>query len=153
MVSELFIHVFEHICALTCCSSEHPILLLLDNHVSHTSLEAIIYVKENGIVILSFPPHCSHRLQPLDVGVFGPFKISMNNVHASYPGKYDIAGISKVAFFLPLRWKIYSLYLKRHDYGLYINLYSVMMIFQLHMSLIVRILNEEMKVLNLHKLQ
>lgn len=24
--------------------------------------------------MLSFPPHCSHKLQPLDVSVFGPFK-------------------------------------------------------------------------------
>ena len=28
----------------------------------------------NGLHILTFPPHCSHRLQPLDVCVFGPFK-------------------------------------------------------------------------------
>ena len=24
--------------------------------------------------MLTFPPHCSHKLQPLDVSVFGPFK-------------------------------------------------------------------------------
>lgn len=38
--------------------------------------------RENGIVILTFPPHCSHRLRPLDVGVYSPFKtryrIAMN---------------------------------------------------------------------------
>ena len=30
--------------------------------------------KENGLCLLTFPPHCSHKLQPLDIGVYGPFK-------------------------------------------------------------------------------
>lgn len=29
---------------------------------------------ENGVTLLSFPPHCSHKLQPLDVSVYGPVK-------------------------------------------------------------------------------
>ncbi|KAJ8966288.1 hypothetical protein NQ314_003626 [Rhamnusium bicolor] len=41
---------------------------------SHITLQAIYYARDNGIVVLSFPPHTSHKLQPLDVGVFGPFK-------------------------------------------------------------------------------
>ena len=49
-------------------------LLLLGNHHSHVTLETIDYDKEHGIVLLSFPPHCSHKLQPLDRAVYGPFK-------------------------------------------------------------------------------
>jgi hypothetical protein len=49
-------------------------LLILDNHEAHRSIEAIEYAKENNIVILSLPPHTSHRVQPLDVGVFSSFK-------------------------------------------------------------------------------
>lgn len=30
--------------------------------------------RENSILLLTFPPHCSHRLQPLDVGVYSSFK-------------------------------------------------------------------------------
>ena len=30
--------------------------------------------KDNGIVMLSFPPHCSRKLQPLDSTVYGPLK-------------------------------------------------------------------------------
>lgn len=51
-----------------------PTLLLLDNHTSHLSIEAIDLAAENGITMLTFPPHCSQRMQPLDVGVFGPIK-------------------------------------------------------------------------------
>ena len=51
-----------------------PVLLLLDNHSSHLSVEALDIAIASGVHILSFPPHCSHRLQPLDVSVFGPVK-------------------------------------------------------------------------------
>ncbi|GFT43223.1 DDE-1 domain-containing protein [Trichonephila clavipes] len=47
-----------------------------ENHKSHVSIEAIILAKEHGIVMLTFPPHTSHKLQPLDRGVFSPFKNS-----------------------------------------------------------------------------
>ena len=46
---------------------------MMDNHESHVSLETINAASENGLVILSFPPHCSHRMQPLDVSIYGPF--------------------------------------------------------------------------------
>ncbi|KAH9524423.1 hypothetical protein Btru_054516 [Bulinus truncatus] len=37
------------------------------------------YATANGIVMLSFPPHCTHKLQPLDRTVYGPFKKACNN--------------------------------------------------------------------------
>ncbi|KAK9700877.1 DDE superfamily endonuclease [Popillia japonica] len=43
--------------------------LLLDNHISHCSLVANDYCRESGIILLSLPPHASHKLQPLDVTV------------------------------------------------------------------------------------
>ena len=61
------------------CSVESPVLLLLDNHDSHLSIDVLDYAKANGVVMLSFPPHSSHRLQPLDVSVFGPFKKYYNS--------------------------------------------------------------------------
>lgn len=55
-------------------SVDDPVLLLLDNHSSHLTIEALDIAAANGVRILSFPPHCSHRLHPLDVSVFGPVK-------------------------------------------------------------------------------
>ena len=60
-------------------SNKDKVLLLLDNHYSHVTLETIDYAKEHGIVLLSFPPHCSHKLQPLDRAVYGPFKRYYNS--------------------------------------------------------------------------
>ena len=48
------------------CTKENRHLLLLDSHESHKSFEVIIFARDNGVVMLTFPPHCTHRLQPLD---------------------------------------------------------------------------------------
>jgi len=65
-------------------SIEKPVLLLLDNHSSRLSIESLNYAKENGIVMLSFPPHCSHKLQPLDRTIFGPFKKYVNSIYDAW---------------------------------------------------------------------
>lgn len=47
-------------------------LLILDGHASHVSPQFVEYCNANNIVPLCLPPHSTHELQPLDVGVFGP---------------------------------------------------------------------------------
>lgn len=106
MTGDLFLDVLKHIVTHTNCTKDKPILLVLGNHSSHGSLETILFCRNNGIHVLSFPPHTSHRLQPLDVAVYGPFKKfcnnSLNNYHINNPGKkitiYDIAELSKQPF-------------------------------------------------------
>ena len=80
---------------------EHPVLPLLDNHYSHLAIDVLDYCKDNGVVPLSFPPHCSHKLQPLDRAVFGPLKKiwgpEQQTLMRSNPGKtmtiFDLPGI------------------------------------------------------------
>lgn len=69
-----FMLFMQHFHAHSHASKENPVLLLIDNHSSHLSIEALDYAAMNGITLLSFPPHCSHKLQPLDVSVYGPVK-------------------------------------------------------------------------------
>ena len=88
------------------CTPGNRVLLILDNHESHISVEAIDFARENGIVLLSFPPHCSHRMQPLDRTVYGPFKTHYNVAADAWmkeiKGKsmtiYEIAGLVGKAF-------------------------------------------------------
>ena len=47
-----------------------PILLLMDNHACHISIEVIEVAKQNQILLLLFPPSCTHALQPLDTVTF-----------------------------------------------------------------------------------
>lgn len=106
MTSSLFFKTMEHVVNHTKCTKEDPILLLLDNHESHCSLDVIIFAKENGVIMVTFPPHCTHRLQPLDVSVMGPFKtkykVAQNDWMLSHPGKtitiHNVADLAGKAF-------------------------------------------------------
>ena len=49
-------------------------LLLCDGHDSHISADFVSFCIQNRIDLLLLPPHSSHLLQPLDVGVFAPLK-------------------------------------------------------------------------------
>jgi hypothetical protein len=49
-------------------------LLLLDGHGSHMNAEFLDRAKELNILILALPPHSTHLMQPLDVGVFQSLK-------------------------------------------------------------------------------
>ena len=101
ITKELFVDWLKHFVQTTRCSKEKRVLLCMDNHVSHVSLEAIEFAKANGIILLTFPPHTSHRLQPLDKTVYGPLKQSYNNECAKWmlnnPGRtitiHEISGL------------------------------------------------------------
>lgn len=47
--------------------------------------------KENEVVMLSFPPHFSHKLQPVDQSEYGPFKKYLSSAQGTWmrknPGK------------------------------------------------------------------
>lgn len=102
MTANIFVKVLQHIQKYTSCNTENKILIIMDNHETHISLEAILYSRANGIVLLSFPPHCTHQMQPLDKAIFGPFKSrikkSFNDYILNNPGKpitiYEIAKLS-----------------------------------------------------------
>jgi hypothetical protein len=65
-------HVFDPFSKLHSTSAKR--LLILDGHSSHETAEFDNFCRENAIICLCMPPHTSHLLQPLDVGVFGPLK-------------------------------------------------------------------------------
>lgn len=106
MQGELFEDVLKHFVRCERPNRENPKLILLDNHESHLNLGALNYAKKNGIILLTFPPHCSHQLQPLDISIFGPFKRyyndSSNRWMTNHPGSvisiYDIAELVGDAF-------------------------------------------------------
>jgi len=84
MTAENFKAFLVHFVKHTKCSPQRPVLLLLDNHESHLGIGGLEYAKENGIVMMSFPPHCSHQLQPLDRSVFGPLKTYAGSAQSNW---------------------------------------------------------------------
>nr|CAH0108297.1 unnamed protein product [Daphnia galeata] len=95
--------------------------------MSHLDYQAVTFAKEHGIILLTFPPHCSHALQPCDVNVFGPFKracgksqndwlhlhpgerisikhiaeLSTGTFQEAFPPKNIIAGFKATEFLIP----------------------------------------------------
>ncbi|KAJ8963477.1 hypothetical protein NQ318_018960 [Aromia moschata] len=67
MVEKNFVKFVRHFINFSRCSKERSVLMLLDNHDSHLSIEALDLLKDNGVVGVSFPPHRSHKLQPRSV--------------------------------------------------------------------------------------
>jgi hypothetical protein len=73
MQTEIFVDWFKHFLSHTNPSKENPVLLILDGHKTHTlNLEVIYLAREKYVTLLCLPPHCSYRLQPLDVGFMKP---------------------------------------------------------------------------------
>lgn len=64
-------HFLEAVKATKC---KLPVLLLLDGHRSHVSLETAKLCAENGVVLYCFPAHASHIIQPCDLTLFGSLK-------------------------------------------------------------------------------
>ena len=50
------------------CTTVRPVILIMDNHVSHLSTSVIDVAEEYNIILCCLPPHSSHILQPLDKG-------------------------------------------------------------------------------------
>lgn len=106
MNSELFLDWLEHFAKYTKPSEDDPVLLILDNHVSHCSLSSVELCRKNNIVLLTLPPHASHMLQPLDKVIFAPFKKfyadEIEKWMCSHPGRavtqMDVAGLFGAAF-------------------------------------------------------
>lgn len=75
---ELYFKFMQHFIKNTKPSKNERVLLIIDNHETHLSLQTVDLAANAGVVILTLPPHCSHRLQPLDVSVYFPFKAFYN---------------------------------------------------------------------------
>ena len=106
MTGEAFVKYLQHVVKHARPMKEDPILLILDNRASHIGLQVIDFCREKGIIMVSIPPHCTHRLQPLDISFFGPLKTyysrSCDAWMAHHPGQaiteYHVASLVNGAY-------------------------------------------------------
>ena len=84
MNQELFVDFLKHFrkCVLGGVSVENPHLLLLDRHGSHMGLGSYSPSKIHGARDGMYTPHSSHRLRPLDIGVFRPVKVKFGQMRS-----------------------------------------------------------------------
>ena len=105
MTKELFTKWMIHFIHFAKPSRTRRVFLLLDGHSTHIkNIDAINFAKDNYIDIICFPPHTSHRLQPLDVSFMSPLKSYCNKglshmvIQREYVRLRDLAGIFAKAY-------------------------------------------------------
>ena len=64
-----------------------PVLLVLDGHGSHITIDVTEFAQSNNIHLLCLLSHTSHILQPLDVGVFKYLKSFFSKACRQYMAK------------------------------------------------------------------
>jgi DDE superfamily endonuclease len=84
-------HVFD---PLTRPRANHkPRILISDGFGTHHSLELMKFCFESNIILCQLPSHTSHKLQPCDVGAFGPLKTAYREqVEQLYRGGANMVG-------------------------------------------------------------
>ena len=84
MNGERFLETLQHVPKRTHCSPDKKIILIMNNAVCHMNIHAVEYAIENGIVIVTLPPHTTAKLQSLDVSVFGLFKTHLQAIQNDF---------------------------------------------------------------------
>ena len=70
----LFLKWMEHFVLYINTSTQNRHLIVLDEHHSHKTLDAVNYARAHGIELVILPPHCTHKIQPLDRCFFKSLK-------------------------------------------------------------------------------
>lgn len=75
-----------------------PHVLIMDGHTSHIQYAVAKLALANDIHLLILPGHCTHYLQPLDVGVFGPAKREWLKVKRQHMTDSGMMALNKESF-------------------------------------------------------
>ncbi len=95
-----------HFVECTQPTKSSPVLLILDGHFSHTrNFDLIMKARESHVCIVSLPPHCSHKIQPLDKSFMYPLKTAYNEEKRLFTRReqrivtlYDVATLFAAAY-------------------------------------------------------
>ncbi|XP_044716546.1 DDE superfamily endonuclease domain-containing protein [Hirsutella rhossiliensis] len=83
-------------------------LLITDGHSSHVNMDFLEWCDQHRIIVAVFPPHSTHRLQPLDVSLFGPLSTAYTNQLIQWTAKTQgLIGLSKREFW-SLFWNAFG---------------------------------------------
>ncbi|KAJ8964875.1 hypothetical protein NQ314_004557 [Rhamnusium bicolor] len=105
---DVFFKYLQHFISHVKPTIEDKVILLLDNHESHVSIPTIDLAKRSGVILVTFHPHTSHRMQPLNVCVYGPFMTYYSSAVSYWmntPGNagkpitiYDVAELANTTY-------------------------------------------------------
>nr|XP_004208167.3 uncharacterized protein LOC101240224 [Hydra vulgaris] len=96
---------------LTQHNIQRPVIVWSDKHESRLQFHLVKTLADLQIMLILIPPNCTHFMQPLDVGLFGPMKNEwakcVNRFRAANPNEY----VTKECFagmFLPVYTRVMS---------------------------------------------
>jgi hypothetical protein len=70
---DFFVKWFQRFAESSKPTEDKPVLLLLDGQLTPTkSTELIDTARNVNVILLCFPPHCTHHMQSLDVSFMAP---------------------------------------------------------------------------------
>jgi DDE superfamily endonuclease len=78
-------------------------LLIVDRHLSHLNMAFLKLADSLRILILVLSPHTTHRLQPLDVGLFGP----LAKAYTKRLDVYTYKGLGWISMTKRLFWPLF----------------------------------------------
>lgn len=73
---------------------KRPILLLIDGHKSHMTMQLSEFCHQNGIILYALPANTTHILQPADVSVFKPIKTEWKKTVRDWKNRPENINIS-----------------------------------------------------------
>jgi hypothetical protein len=77
---------------------QRPLLMIMDGHKTHLTLETVLLAEENGVTLLKLPSHTTDKLQPLDVSVYGPLKAAWDRQVIVHQRSSNFGPITKAVF-------------------------------------------------------
>ena len=75
-----------------------PVLLLVDGHATHQSMEVSEFCKDHSIIMYRLPAHATHLLQPCDVSIFRALKAEWNLAERAYRIDHPGSFVTKTQF-------------------------------------------------------
>ena len=102
-----------------------PLLILMDGHTSHYSLDIIMFCMSNSILLVRSPAHCTHILQVLDSHeLFGAFQTKLRGYVQAACSQGDIVDNSTFGTHFTKAWNDVFTNTRRirrvfEEYGIY----------------------------------
>lgn len=81
-----------------------PVVLFVDGHSSHLSMNLSCFCHERGIVLIALHPNEMHSLHPIDVGMFDPLKEKWQENRDAWTAEHGDMPFTR-AEFPQLLWK------------------------------------------------
>ena len=84
LAQEWLVKLFDRFTRKKARNQRDTRLLITDGHSSHLNIDFLDLCERLNIVVCILPPHSTHRLQPLDVGIFSPLATTYSHQLANW---------------------------------------------------------------------